>query len=219
MITKSETITNITQNEDGTESIKQTITETSFSKDREPDYIKIYTKMWCEFRGVPIPYRQLFLELVMRMSYCNSNDLEHSQLVNTCKPWADALIQACGWTSSDSLMKGLRALTNCGAIRKISRGVYQINPNYAGRGSWKYNPTQDQGGIKDLVAQFNFKTNEVETKIVWADDGQDTDFNDMYREGLQVKKSDNAIIKTMEGITVNERETSEDFNDVISKIV
>lgn len=52
MITKSETITNITQNEDGTESIKQTITETSFSKDREPDYIKIYTRMWCEFKGV-----------------------------------------------------------------------------------------------------------------------------------------------------------------------
>lgn len=153
------------------------------------------------------------------MTYCNSTDLPHSQLVNTGKPWSDLYMKACGWKTKDPYLKGLKALCECNVIKRVSRGVYQINPNYAGRGGWKYNPTQDQGGIKDLVAQFNFKTNEVETKIVWADDGQDTDFNDMYREGLQVKKSDNAIIKTMEGITVNERETSEDFNDVISKIV
>jgi len=173
MITKTETITDITHNEDGTENVKQTIKETSFSKDREPDYIKIYTKMWCEFKGVPLSYRHLFLALVMRMSYCNSYDLEKSQLVNTCQPWANALMEECGWTSYDSLMKGLKALTNCGAIRKVGRGIYQINPNYAGRGSWKYNPSLGQGGIKDLVAQFNFRTNEVETKIVWADDGED----------------------------------------------
>lgn len=219
MITKTETITNITQNEDGTESVKQTITETSFSKEREPDYIKIYTKMWCEFKGVPEKYIQLFLSLAMNMTYCNSTDLPHSQLVNTGKPWSDLYMKACGWKTKDPYLKGLKALCKCNAIKHISRGVYQINPSFAGRGSWKYNPRDDQGGVKDLVAQFNFRTNEVETKIVWADDGEDTDFNNMYREGLQVNKSANAIIKTMEGTNANANETSEDSNDAIPKVI
>ncbi len=65
-------------------------------------------------------------------------------------------------------LNGLKALCDCGAIRKVNRGVYQINPSYAGRGTWKYNPSLKQGGIEKLVATFNFTEGTVDTNAVWA---------------------------------------------------
>ena len=36
----------------------------------EPSYIKLYTKMWMEFYGVPNAYKELFIALAMNMSVC-----------------------------------------------------------------------------------------------------------------------------------------------------
>lgn len=193
-ITKSETVTKIMTDENGNVTEQTTIKETSFDKIQEPDYIKIYTNMWCEFKSVPMQYRNLFLSLALKMSYCNKNDLEHSQLVYTGKPFSDELMKECGWTSYDSLMKGLKALCKSGAIKKIARGVYQINPSYAGRGGWQYNAKTGNGGIKDLIATFDFKQGTCTTDIVWADNGMEDDLNSCYRQGLKVKARDNASI-------------------------
>ena len=181
--------------EDG--KVKSTTKEMTVKKERseEPDYIKLYTRMWCEFNEIPLSYRTLFLSLVSRMSYCNRNDLENSQLVNTGKPWSKSIMEECGWKSSDSLMKGLKTLCDCNAIRKVGRGVYQINPSYAGRGTWKYNPRLNGGGIEDLVATFNFKDKTVDTHIVWADDGQDSEYNDYWRNGLGVNREDETVFE------------------------
>lgn len=160
----------------------------------EPDYIKLYTAMWCEFNQIPSAYRQLFLELVGRMSYCNKCDLTKSQIVFLGEPISSDICKSLHWTSKDSLMKGLRALIKCGAIKKIARAVYQINPSYAGRGEWKYNPRLNRGGIEDLVATFNFRDKTVTTNIVWADDGECSAFNSMYREGLGVSAKDHAVL-------------------------
>ena len=142
-------------------------TTKKLEKSTEPDFIKLYTRMWCEFNGIPECHRALFLELATRMSYCNKTDLGASQIVYTGEPNASAICQAIGWKQKDSLMKGLKALVNCGAIRKLNRAVYQINPSYAGRGEWKYNPRLDRGGVEDLVATFNLRKGTVETQIVW----------------------------------------------------
>lgn len=144
----------------------------------EPDYIKIYTKMWCEFNQIPLKYRDLFLALAMRMSYASidkTGDIINygGQLVNTGVPWRDDIIAECGWTSAVSLKKGLKALCDCNAIKRIARGVYQINPSYAGRGHWKYNPKQAQGGIENLITTFNFKNQTVNTQILFATDDED----------------------------------------------
>lgn len=153
----------------------------------EPDYIKLYTNMWCEFNNIPVAYRALFLAMVTMMSYADRNDLEHSQIVPIIKPYGDKICKQLGWTSKDSLMKGLKVLCNCKAIRKVARGVYQINPSYAGKGEWKYNPKLQRGGVIDLVASFNFKEKSVDTKIVWEDDGKDNEINEMFREALGTK--------------------------------
>ena len=92
--------------------------------------------------------------------------------------------------------RGIKVLCKCNAIRKINRGVYQVNPQYAGKGEWKYNPQLDRGGIEDLIATFNFKDKKVETEIVWADDGTASAINQMYRDGLGVDPSDKTVLKS-----------------------
>ena len=85
-------------------------------------------------------------------------------------------------------MQGLKALCKCNAIRKVGRGVYQINPSYAAKGEWKYNPKADRGGVEDLIATFRFKDKNVKSDIVWQDDDTDHPLNDTYRKILGVKK-------------------------------
>lgn len=172
--------------------------ETSYSSETEPDYIKLYTKLWCEFNGIPDAFRNLFLELALRMSYCNSEDLEHSQIVFTGGTVAQDIMRRMGWSSKRMYQKGLKALCDCGAIRKVARAEYQINPSYAGRGGWKYNPRANRGGVSDLVAQFNFKDKTVNTKIVWADDGSDSGLNETYRAGLKVTDEDKTVLTSTE---------------------
>lgn len=164
--------TKITLNSEG-DIVKQEISEQYYSKDREPDYIKLYTTMWFDFYRFPMKYRELFIQLAIRMSYCNSNDIEHSQLVAVVGDIKDAIISACGWKTSDPLWKGLKSLCECGAIKKRSRGCYQINPSFAGKGSWKYNEKEKQGGIKDLIATFNFTEKSVDTNFVFYDNDKE----------------------------------------------
>lgn len=172
----------------------------------EPDYIKLYTNMWCEFNEIPGVHRPLFLELVCRMSYCDKGDLPHSQIVATGGPFADSICRSLGWTSHESLKKGLRALLKCNAIKRVGRGFYQINPSYAGRGEWKYNPRLDRGGIEDLVATFRFKDGEVKTEITWADDGEDSDINIIMREGIGCRAKEKTVMteKTISAQAVND---------------
>lgn len=183
--------------EDADGNIKTSSVEkvTNIQRNNEPDYIKLYTKMWCEFNDIPMAYRELFLQLVIRMTYCNSADLGNSQLVNTGKPWSTSIMKALNWKDR-MYQKGLKALCECEAIKKVGRGVYQINPQYAGRGEWKYNPRLERGGIEDLVVSFNFKDKSVDTKIVWADDGEDTPMNEAYRQGMGVSAKQETILKS-----------------------
>ena len=192
---KSESITNTIEYADGTTESTHSEKTTAIKRNDEPDFIKLYTKMWCEFNNIPDAYRNLFLELVARMTYCNSCDLDKSQLVNTGKPWSDGIMKALHWKNA-MYQRGLKALCDCNAIKKINRGVYQINPQYAGKGEWKYNPRLNRGGVEDLIAVFKFKDKKVETQIVWADDGTDHPMNEMYREALNVQPSDDAALKT-----------------------
>lgn len=200
IITKTET----QMFEDTNGNMQKTTKETTqkIQRSTEPDFIKIYTNMWCEFNQIPEKWRSLFLQLAIRMTYCrlSATTNDGGQIVYTGKPQGDDICRSLGWEVSSKtnsqLMKGLRELCHCKAIRKINRGVYQINPQYAAKGEWKYNPRSDRGGVEDLVAIFNFKDKTVKTNILWADDGKDSELNEMYRQGLEVSMSDNTILKT-----------------------
>ncbi|MCL2412484.1 MAG: hypothetical protein FWC97_12670 [Treponema sp.] len=190
-VTIKETNTRI--DEEGNETVSKVEKRTTISRNDEPDYIKIYTNMWSEFHGVPIAYRGLFLQLAIRMTYCNADDLENAQLVNTGKPWCDDIMKTLNW-GNDMYKRGLRELVKSRAIRRVARGVYQINPRYAGKGEWKYNTRLGRGGIEDLIATFKFKDKKVETTIIWADDGSDDKIDENFRQGLGVKASEEAVL-------------------------
>lgn len=174
-----EKITNTTTtiNSDGTQETVITEKTTTREKLTEPDYIKIYTNMWCEFNNIPAVWQKLFLELATRMTYANSKDLQKSQIVVVYGIIAKDICKTCGWGSDRTLRKGLSALCECNAIKKIERATYQINPSYAGKGEWKYNPRLKRGGIEDIVATFNFKTKQVETEIIWTNEYEDSDYD------------------------------------------
>lgn len=158
-----------TEDADGNISTSTLEKTSTIAKSDEPDYIKLYTKTWCEFNEIPLRLRDLFLELIIRMSYADSSSPEESQTVFTGKPTSTAIMKALNLKQS-TYNQYLRELRECKAIRQVSRGVYQINPNYAGRGQWKYNPTLQSGGIADLKAEFDFVKGTVKTKIIWGDD-------------------------------------------------
>lgn len=189
-VVETETVIDAEGNEKTTKLEKST----SLERSGEPEYIKVYTNMWAEFNGVPTAYKDLFLQLAIRMTYCNLDDLKNAQLVNTGKPYSESIMNALGW-KKDMLKKGLRELTKANAIEHVARGVYRINPNYAGKGEWKYNPRLKRGGIEDLIATFNFKDKTVKTEIVWTDDGEDSDINSIYRKGLNLSEGQEATLK------------------------
>ena len=206
-------------NEDAEGNLTTTTVEKTRKVERstEPDYVKIYTNMWCEFNQIPHVWRELFMQLVMRMSYCRMTGEQNNsggQLVNVGKPWGDDICRALGWKvtpnkSSNQLMSGLRELCKCNAIKKINRGVYQINPQYAGKGEWKYNPKAERGGVENLIASFNFKDGTVQTKADWVEDHEDNAFNEEMRQGLGVKPEDNAAMYSIR-YTPNKKKNTEE---------
>ena len=61
-----------------------------------------------------------------------------------------------------------------------------------------YDSRSEQGGVKDLVSEFNFVEGTVDTRIVFADDGSPTEYNQKWRNGLDVKAKDKTIFKTID---------------------
>lgn len=179
--------------------LEETQRERTVQKDQEPDYIKIYTSMWFDFKQFPAKYRELFLQLAIRMTYCNMANPQRSQIVAVIGDLKDEIMEACGWKTVDPLMKGLKSLCDCGAIKRTRRGCYQINPEFAGKGPWRYNPRLEQGGVKDLITTFRFANGTVETDIYYDDDAYHTDDDDGDQVYAAASQSDLDVIASMSG--------------------
>lgn len=205
--------------EQGNETTTSIEKKINYQKHSEPEFIKLYTDMWCVYNEIPNAYRNLFLQLALRMSYCNSTDLKSSQIVYTGEPISTEICSILNW-KRNMYQKGLKVLVECNAIRRINRGVYQINPSYAGKGLWKYDSRLKQGGIEDLITTFRFKDHEVETQVIWADDGSDSEINNIYRDGLDVKEEEEGILKLTKIKKISNTDTDdEDSNNDLSTAV
>lgn len=151
----------------------ETLTKTSAVRPRkEPDYVKLYVNAWLGDRDIPDRYLRLFLQLVLRMTYANvslgGGTKEGGQVVYAIGKYRKELLKACGWNRDDALCKGPRALSDCGAIRKLGHGIYQINPRYAGRGRWGYDNREKRGGVGNLVQAFETPDKKVSTEVLGA---------------------------------------------------
>lgn len=141
---------------------------------------------------LPAAYRFLFFVLAARMDYCDSDDLAHSQLVITGEPYRDEILEIMGWSDRDSLQKGLRALCECNAIRKVSRGCYQINPRFASKGQWKYNPRIPQSNVEGLKKYYDDEQAE-------ARGNQEQEEKEKKKEARKNRKKSPGTRKTGEG--------------------
>jgi|GEM_PF-5184937 len=172
--------------------------ETSgYFKNNEPEFIKIYESGYSQLLELTNPiYCSLFMFLATHMTYCDTaNHAEHGgQIIYTGKPFSDHIRKKFKW-SERMLYVGLDVLCKAGALRKIKRGAYQVNPKYAGRGEYKFNAKLERGGIEDLSKSFNVDDGEVKNEIIYADNGESTKYNDNWRTGLGVKASDDAVLK------------------------
>lgn len=141
---------------------------------------------------LPAAYRFLFFILAARMCYCDSDDLAHSQLVMTGEPFATEIRDIMGWGNRDSLMKGLRALCECNAIRKVSRGCYQINPRFASKGQWLYNPRIPQSNVEGLKKYYDDEQRKARKK-------KEKEEKKKKKEARENEKESQGIQNTEEG--------------------
>lgn len=152
---------------------------------------------------LPAAYRFLFFILAARMCYCDSDDLAHSQLVHTGEPYRDEIMEIMGWTNRDSLMKGLKALCECNAIRKVSRGCYQINPRFASKGQWLYNPRIPQSNVEGLKKYYDDKQREARRK-------KEEEEKKKKEEARENQKRNRSLQKTgEEGLPVADTDTAD----------
>lgn len=253
-ITKYERINTVTENG---KKIKEEKSERTWTTERtgEPDFIKLYTEAWPPKKSIPnkddspagkkaaagkdtaqqtLPsvYRFLLVVLAARMSYCDSDDLQHSQLVMTGEPYRDDIMEIMGWGNRDSLQKGLRVLCECNAIRKVSRGCYQVNPRYAAKGQWIYNPRIPQSNVKGLKKYYDDMTRGERRKDqeqgdphhIWEGEGEgmpvaDTADKDNLSAGSAGKGTGTATPPTDAPVPVKDKYKDKyndgGFNDVL----
>lgn len=192
MLEKIETHTHTDADGNTTTSEKATLLK---KVDPEPDYIKLYTKMWLDFSGISsAPLQKVFMLLVARMTYTDLGEKEGGQLVQTGYPTSDEIMKTMGWTSRRSYQAALKQLCELNALRRVRRGVYQVNPSYAGKGPWHYDPKAERGGVDKLIAKFQMLkdgSKSVETEITFSNNGtDDSDLANSMREGLGINKND-----------------------------
>jgi hypothetical protein len=160
----------------------------------EPPFIKLYCDSWMGMYNIPNAYKQLFLALAQNMSACDSANLKYSQLVSTGVPFADYYMRICGWKSIDSLKKGLQALCDCDAIRRVARGTYQVNPTFACKGRWldgKGNETAFSG-IKRFITEYDWVSGTVKTTITHNDPDKYFDAVTLSPQAYDNKYSDDS---------------------------
>lgn len=174
---KIEQNTTIQEREDGT-FLKTEQTKETYLND-EPDYIKLYTKHWFDINQIPEFVRETFLQLAIRMTYCNATNLGQSQVVYTTGINKIEIMKVLGITNDQVWYRHIKALENCHAIgpvysddarTKKIRGCYQINPKYAGRGPWLYSAKGERGGIKKLIGHFDYINGLVETEVEYENE-------------------------------------------------
>lgn len=88
---------------------------------------------WSRFNEIPSKWHDLFLSLANKASSYDGYSPDASQIV-LLSVASKTVLKECGWETKDPMYKGLKVLTECGALKKVSRGVYRINSDIVMKG-------------------------------------------------------------------------------------
>ena len=101
---------------------------------KEPDYIKVYIEAMTQFitareQGMET---DLLLEMAKRMPYANSSDANQVAMVGTIKQSIAKQLN----TTVGTLDVILNRLCKKDLIRRVGRGIYELNPIIFAKGPW-----------------------------------------------------------------------------------
>lgn len=109
---------------------------------RKHGYIRIDTESWQRDNKIPEEYRSFFICLACNMGNIDLYDFDADcfdtrQAVIMDRGLAERLCGEMGWSGMAQLRRGIRALCDCGAIRRAATGVYEVSKRYASLGARK----------------------------------------------------------------------------------
>lgn len=146
-ITQTTTINEQTGEVTQTEEIKSTLhTERS----DEPDFVKLYLDHLAIFNGTDLSINPVLAELLRRATYADSQN-PHRVVVNAFIK--QEIADIVGYKNTKSIDNAISSFVKANYLKRIARGVYELNPYYFGKGSWK--------DIKKLRATYDYVNHTV----------------------------------------------------------
>jgi len=123
----------------------------------EPNYIKLYIKDLCKLNDIPKTGNDVLNELLALTDYRNEivlNGGVKKRIIDSLK------------IKKGSLDNNLSKLTKQGILMRVGQGIYILNPNLFGRGSWE--------DIKKLRIEWEYSNEGREIKKVETDTHEQT---------------------------------------------
>lgn len=108
--------------------ITKTVTQEVSMFEREPPYVKLYLQDIGRLNGLNNSEQKLVNELVFNMGFNN--------VVPGYKPVKEMIAEKLGM-NYNTLDKSLKELHKKGILIRKARGLYIMDPNIFGRGSWR----------------------------------------------------------------------------------
>lgn len=143
----------------------------------EPEYVKLYVRAWCDFKGIDSlrpSDRTVLVRLFNVMTYAKARSVvdEHGNVHD--EGWGQIIYTNAELKRSIARETGLQYATvntafthlkKAGVLRRVGTGTYQVNPELVGKGKWSE--------IKKLRATFNVIGEDAGTVEVEAETGHD----------------------------------------------
>ena len=117
----------------------------------EPPYVKLYLNDICRLNGLNNSEQKILNELVVNMGYNN--------VVPSYKPVKEMIAERLNMPYN-TLDKGIKELYNKGILIRQARGLYIMDPNLFGRGSWN-----DVKKIRMVVEYHPDGTKTINTEV------------------------------------------------------
>lgn len=127
------------------EILSQEIEIVSKEKEREPSFIKIYTRDIATIIDLENNCKDI---LLMLLDYAN---YDNTIIINAAVKRDIAL--ASGY-KVDTITVALNKLTKSTVIKRLDTGKYQLNPKFFGKGNWR--------DIKELRIRYNSDGREIQ---------------------------------------------------------
>ncbi len=125
--------------------------KTTLQFKKEPAYVKLYFDclgVYIKNDGLSSSLNEMLIEVLKRCTYA-----EKGQIVHLDKYTKEQVCKASG-KSMERMKQAIKTWQKNNILKRVSRGVYEINPFIFGKGEWR--------DIAHLQAKFNFDKGTVE---------------------------------------------------------